>query len=574
MDGGENAMSGKWRTWIWAGSVLAMSGWVVGCESDAVPLETSGGEGGTSGSGGAPPGDGGSSCELKPDPDFGPYGHCPYIGRYLGGQEYAQLCDEGQSQWDGTQEGECGGCVCNVSCSDDEECPMPETGEVTPRCQDDLCMLPCDDGEACPDGMKCGEIPYMTGKYCAWVTTEDNSLMCQYDLTEGDDICGKFTTQAACEEAINNDPRQALLACLWATVSTFATGNDACEPIKVEEKCVVGEIINPADPIVDSQRCGDSFVHWHDVGAGTSTLTQIDHCGYRPFDTYVCEFGDPTLPHLCDCACDDAPSPGEIHMNAIPAATPTGELCELRPEPEVGPYGYCGDNVPLAVARPTPIDRCPTGSDVDSFGVPEPDVCSACECIFDCEADSDCPAVESGDVNPVCNAGRCRLPCDDGETCPDGMRCVERSDEGRICAWAEDTETSPACRLTWDNEACAKLTTKESCEAEFHADPGQPSVACLWATESTYATTTESCEAEEVEEHCVAALLNQADAAEPSEHRCGDASVFWRDRGAGSAQLLKLEPCGYQPAEIVLSGYEPCELGDPSLPQLCSCGCE
>ena len=50
-------------------------------------------------------------------------------------------------------------------------------------------------------------------------------------------------------------------------------------------------------------------VYWADVGAGTAVLADVDNCYFAPrgmdasYNYQSCEFGDPTLPILCDCAC-------------------------------------------------------------------------------------------------------------------------------------------------------------------------------------------------------------------------------------------------------------------------------
>jgi len=129
------------------------------------------------------------------------------------------------------------------------------------------------------------------------VFNDENSLSCAYSIETN--VCAGFSTPTECEAHFDPTPGQPL-ACLWATVSTFATGNDACEPLQVEQKCVTAQLPEP-DDIVDSQRCGDSFVYLQDdVGDGTATLTEVKRCGFVPLETTPCDFGDSTL---CDCAC-------------------------------------------------------------------------------------------------------------------------------------------------------------------------------------------------------------------------------------------------------------------------------
>jgi len=49
-------------------------------------------------------------------------------------------------------------------------------------------------------------------------------------------------------------------------------------------------------------------------------------------------------------------------------------------------------------------------------------------CVPPCDQDSDCPVPESGNATPYCpeefGIYYCRLSCDGGLTCPDGMDCV------------------------------------------------------------------------------------------------------------------------------------------------------
>jgi hypothetical protein len=88
--------------------------------------------------------------------------------------------------------------------------------------------------------------------------------------------------------------------------------------------------------------------------------------------------------------------------------------------------------------------------------------------------------------------------------------------------------------------------------------------------ESIYSTVDDSCEALSVEEHCVLARAFGQDGRNEVENRCGDRSVFWTDLGPQTASLTVIEQCGYAP----FYSANACELGDPSIPLLCNCGCE
>ena len=53
----------------------------------------------------------------------------------------------------------------------------------------------------------------------------------------------------------------------------------------------------------------DTWVHFRDIGAGTAALMMTDRC-LRPggyvgnVNAEACEFGEPSLPLLCDCGCE------------------------------------------------------------------------------------------------------------------------------------------------------------------------------------------------------------------------------------------------------------------------------
>src|SRR6187551_1992648 len=78
--------------------VVAATAFAVGFASNSVPLETEPEPGGTTGATGSAGAagvattDGGSSCELRQEPDWGPYGSCSYTGSFDG--DYEQQCAE------------------------------------------------------------------------------------------------------------------------------------------------------------------------------------------------------------------------------------------------------------------------------------------------------------------------------------------------------------------------------------------------------------------------------------------------------------------------------------------------
>lgn len=58
---------------------------------------------------------------------------------------------------------------------------------------------------------------------------------------------------------------------------------------------------------------------------------------------------------------------------------------------------------------------------VDASGATRP----ICYCAPECATDADCPRTSAGEVAPFCDHnGVCRLPCDEGGSCPPGTECV------------------------------------------------------------------------------------------------------------------------------------------------------
>lgn len=85
----------------------------------------------------------------------------------------------------------------------------------------------------------------------------------------------------------------------------------------------------------------------------------------------------------------------------------------------------------------------PAGKNCPGFGILEQGAtCNLMSgmCTIDCSADTDCPEAGSGTAQAVCGQVTpdsspltCLLPCDSGQTCPDGMACKEVESFRKIC---------------------------------------------------------------------------------------------------------------------------------------------
>jgi len=216
-----------------------------------------------------------------------------------------------------------------------------------------------------------------------------------------------------------------------------------------------------------------------------------------------------------------------------------------------------------------------------TFGREDIGTCDAdCTCVLPCDADSDCPAAETGTAVPTCghlgedNDERvCVLPCGDGEICPDGMSCqADMSPNGPICVWHTDGELNLRC----NPESCARYLTQEDCEAAHAGLPIEPNLVCVWANEMIIPASADACETVASEKKCVAAQREPdnpalCDSAAP----CGETPqlVFWRDLGGGDLALLSIEGCEHYPFSLT-EDYELCSFGNPTLPLDCDCACE
>jgi hypothetical protein len=152
----------------------------------------------------------------------------------------------------------------------------------------------------------------------------------------------------------------------------------------------------------------------------------------------------------------DAPEPGPdvdiATSTSEDGAADGAEMPDVRPGYDA-PYPYCewndGDYEPF----------CPPTTDAHGFSnwhvedgtssyCGDPQECNACLCSVSCRDEStdeedpaNCPMPPSGTAAPECffDQAFCFLTCDDGETCPDGMRCVHLLEIERfVCAWVNE----------------------------------------------------------------------------------------------------------------------------------------
>jgi len=205
------------------------------------------------------------------------------------------------------------------------------------------------------------------------------------------------------------------------------------------------------------------------------------------------------------------------------------------------------------------------------------DACvSACMCAEPCATDPACPPPSSGTAEPYCDTddGHCRLPCGEGITCPDGMSCEPPGEASGECYWIVEYPQTYECWSGRDPDVCAQHETREQCEADLAGDPPW---GCIWVSETIFAAGTVTCEPQGTEERCVPAERDEAAGCE-DERRCAPTrpAVYWSDLGAGTATLVEVESCAYVPTydKNTDRTYEPCFIGDPSIPLVCDCACE
>ena len=222
---------------------------------------------------------------------------CPGNGMF--GSEDTETCDSD--------------CTCVLPCHVDDDCPAPDTGTSVPKCghlgtadSDPACVLPCGEEETCPDGMSCQEDMSPDGPICVWHDDGAMNLRCDPDG------CAQYETPEDCITAHDGFPLDHDLVCVWATETIIPGSSDTCESVYTEKKCIAAQREPGNDFLCDNTApCGDQaqVVYWQDLGGGDLSLLTVDGCDrypYAPPDDYeVCEFGDPTLPLKCDCACED-----------------------------------------------------------------------------------------------------------------------------------------------------------------------------------------------------------------------------------------------------------------------------
>lgn len=96
-----------------------------------------------------------AECTDECAPDPGTTG----TGGNMGDATYDMCTDD----MDCTMDAPCNMFIgyCSVECmGDDNNCPAPPDGDITPECSDfsDQCILPCGNGGQCPTGMSCEQV--------------------------------------------------------------------------------------------------------------------------------------------------------------------------------------------------------------------------------------------------------------------------------------------------------------------------------------------------------------------------------------------------------------------------------
>ncbi len=100
-------------------------------------------------------------CAHEGDPNATPYGNCDGgVGQC---RPEVYLCIASADQGLDAEF-----TVCTPFCDENDECPVPATGEAPPRCdlavEPAVCALDCSDGQQCPDDMVCAP----TSGMCMW----------------------------------------------------------------------------------------------------------------------------------------------------------------------------------------------------------------------------------------------------------------------------------------------------------------------------------------------------------------------------------------------------------------------
>jgi hypothetical protein len=156
--------------------------------------------------------------------------------------------------------------------------------------------------------MTCRDGLLGSGPICTWYTPREKNVR------DNPEACSEHTTREGCENAFADTPVAPNFTCAWATVATYARGAAGCEPTLLAERCVRVQLDNPPDDgsaCDAAQACGGETqpVYWRDL-AGDITLVKVEGCGRPLSDDYraefdTCGFGDPSVPTVCDCACND-----------------------------------------------------------------------------------------------------------------------------------------------------------------------------------------------------------------------------------------------------------------------------
>ncbi|HEX2881877.1 MAG TPA: hypothetical protein VHO25_20265, partial [Polyangiaceae bacterium] len=198
-------------------------------------------------------------------------------------------------------------------------------------------------------------------------------------------------------------------------------------------------------------------------------------------------------------------------------------------------------------------------------------------CLEPCTTAQDCPDPGSGNASLACrNGSSCVLRCDNGETCPDGMRCVLSPDQTvpepeHWCVWHPEDNTSFNC-----GPPCSTHTSKESCEARIDQSSVVYDTGCIWIRETILSEANDSCQGT-ITEHCVYGYeCDEDDCGIGSPARCGDCGtlVYQSDLGAGTTSIVETEYKGYQPGfdDITRRDWDQCALGSSS--SACNCACQ
>jgi hypothetical protein len=208
-------------------------------------------------------------------------------------------------------------CFCFRDCDKDADCPVPSDGTAEPVCVgvegDNSCVLSCGDGRTCPKGMTCragfqaSAVSVDASPVCTWYTPPEESVR------DNPDACSAYTSKEQCEGAFSDYPTPPTYTCAWASVGTYARGVAGCEPVATAERCMRVRVDDPAsgggagcDP---AHTCAGEMrpVYWQEL-AGDITLVKVNGCG-SPLngagnaELRLCEFGVPSTPTVCDCAC-------------------------------------------------------------------------------------------------------------------------------------------------------------------------------------------------------------------------------------------------------------------------------